>query len=95
MSGRWERNPKYMVDPKKIISVKVHDIVESVWLNIVTSNFPTDVAIIHHIKETSENTEGASKERVIDTRLWNFNEKLIPNIDKALQDSGVLDPITG
>ena len=96
MSGRWERNPKYMVDPRQIISVKVHDIIESVWGNIVTSNFPTDVAIIHHIKESSENTEGASKETVIDTRKWNFNGKLIPNIDKALEESGVLElnPIT-
>ena len=90
MSGRWEKNPKYMVDPRQIISVKVHDIVKSRWETIVTSNFETDVAHIHHIKHTFENTEMAAKETTIDTRLWDFNSKLIPNVDKVLEESGVI-----
>ena len=90
MSGRWEKNPKYMVDPRQIISVKVHDIVKSRWNKVVTINFETDVAHIHHIKRTFENMEGAAKETAIDTRLWDFNAMLIPNVNKVLEESDVL-----
>ncbi|XP_065822378.1 uncharacterized protein [Labrus bergylta] len=77
---------KLIVQPRLVEQVSVHDVLKAFG---TTFKVPPDVCRIIHVRVYLRGKLDA-KELNEDKRLWDFNEKLIPSVDKALERAGLL-----
>ncbi|TTL25869.1 hypothetical protein Baya_15748 [Bagarius yarrelli] len=82
-------NPtKMIVNPRNMLQTSVHS-----SLNHFGNVFhvPPDVCRIVHVRTPLQGN--LKKEQLlVDTRVWDFEKELIPNVNRALQLSGLLKP---
>lgn len=84
-----------MLNSFRYVSV-LHRLVEQTSVHEVLKNFgkqykvPPEVCRIVHVRVA---LQGSLKKEQLheDKRLWDFHEKLIPNVDKALKRVGLLN----
>ncbi|RVE57360.1 hypothetical protein OJAV_G00215460 [Oryzias javanicus] len=77
---------KMIVQPRLVEQTSVHEVLKKFGLRF---KVPMDVCRIVHVRGA---LQGSLKLEQLkeDKRLWDFQEKLIPNVDKALQRAGLL-----
>ncbi|KAF6718653.1 hypothetical protein FQA47_012441 [Oryzias melastigma] len=77
---------KMIVQPRLVEQTSVHEVLKKFGLRY---KVPMDVCRIVHVRVA---LQGSLKLEQLneDKRLWDFQEKLIPNVDKALQRAGML-----
>ncbi|XP_076857532.1 uncharacterized protein LOC143511777 [Brachyhypopomus gauderio] len=86
---RWSvNNPsKMIVNPRKVTQTSVHRVIKSSGGTFWVPNY---LAIVLHTAKPQE--PGLPfDELIMDMRIWEFAERLIPNVDKVLQKSGLLN----
>lgn len=76
-----------VMDRRMVEQTSVHEVLKTYGKQV---RVPPDVCHIIHTRVAlrGELTEEELKE---DKRLWDFSERLIPNVDKALRRAGLLD----
>lgn len=79
-------NPsKMIVNPRKVMQASVHIALKingkSIWV-------PSDLAIVMHTKPKHPDLD--SEKRIMDNRIWEYAERLIPNVNKVLHKSEIL-----
>ncbi|XP_051965267.1 glycosyltransferase family 92 protein F13G3.3-like [Xyrauchen texanus] len=84
-------NPtKMIVDPRKVEQISVHS---SLKYFGYTYHVPFDVCMIVHVRVPLQR-HLTREQLIVDKRVWDFAQKLVPNVDQALELSGVLRPHT-
>ncbi|KAJ6652643.1 hypothetical protein lerEdw1_011238 [Lerista edwardsae] len=80
-------NPtKMIVNPRKVSQTSVHSVLKSFgWLRIYV---PKEVALVYHCRVPLQ--EGKPHELIKDTTIWRYNVTLIKNVNKVLQQTGLL-----
>uniref|UniRef100_A0AAY5F2B3 Glycosyltransferase family 92 protein n=2 Tax=Electrophorus electricus TaxID=8005 RepID=A0AAY5F2B3_ELEEL len=80
-------NPtKMIINPRMVMQTSVHSTLKhsgNVYL------VPFDVCRIVHVRSPLQ-SHLSKNECFVDTRVWDFKDKLLPNVDRALQSSGLL-----
>ncbi|XP_076859099.1 beta-1,4-galactosyltransferase galt-1-like isoform X2 [Brachyhypopomus gauderio] len=80
-------NPtKMIVNPRVVIQTSVHSTLKHTGNEYLV---PFDVCRIVHVR-TPLQSHLAKNECFVDTRVWDFKKKLLPNVDRVLQASGLL-----
>ncbi|XP_024128768.1 uncharacterized protein LOC112146927 [Oryzias melastigma] len=77
---------KMIVQPKRVEQTSVHDVLRKFGGSL---RVPWKLCRFIHI-HVPRRTSLKLEELKVDKRLWDFQEKLIPNVDKALQRAGLL-----
>ncbi|XP_051982297.1 LOW QUALITY PROTEIN: beta-1,4-galactosyltransferase galt-1-like [Xyrauchen texanus] len=81
-------NPtKMIVDPRKVEQTSVHVPLKSIGGDY---RVPFHVCRIIHVRVPLQGH--LTKELTLDTRVWDFEQELVPNVDQTLKLSGVLRP---
>ncbi|XP_030621063.1 uncharacterized protein LOC115804693 [Chanos chanos] len=80
-------NPtKIIINPRSVVQTSVHTTLKHYG---AVFKVPFDVCRIVHVRIPLQG--GLTKDKLfVDTRLWDFERELVPNVDKALQGSGLL-----
>ncbi|XP_051510008.1 glycosyltransferase family 92 protein F13G3.3-like [Myxocyprinus asiaticus] len=82
-------NPtKMIVDPRKVEQTSVHVPLKSIGGNYLV---PFNVCTIVHVRDPLQG-HLTKKELIVDTRVWDFEQELVPNVDQTLKLSDVLRP---
>lgn len=76
---------KMIVQPRFVEQVSVHEVLKSFR---PTYKVPPDVCRIIHVRGPLRGLK--LEDLKVDKRLWDFHEKLVPNVDKALRRAGLL-----
>ncbi|KAM9446790.1 uncharacterized protein Hap1MRO34_023274 [Clarias gariepinus] len=85
---KWfvNNNSKMIVDPRRVMQASVHNVFKingkSVWV-------PSDLAIVMHTTKPRRPDLGAEK-LIMDNKIWEYAERLIPNVNKVMHKSGIL-----
>ncbi|XP_026802956.3 uncharacterized protein LOC113547007 [Pangasianodon hypophthalmus] len=85
---KWwaNNNSKMIVDPRKVMQASVHTVFKisgkSIWV-------PSDLAIVMHTAKPQRPDLGTEK-LIMDNQIWEYAERLIPNVNKVLHKSGIL-----
>lgn len=81
-------NPtKMIVNPRNMMQTSVHT---SLQITGQVYRVPFDVCRIIHVRIPLQGS--LTKEQLfVDSRVWDFEQELVPNVDKALQLSGLLE----
>lgn len=85
---KWwtNNNGKMIVDPRKVMQASVHTVYKisgkSIWV-------PRDLAIVMHTAKAKRSELGIEN-LIMDKKIWEFAERLIPNVNKVLHKSGIL-----
>ncbi|XP_061599254.1 uncharacterized protein LOC133462127 [Cololabis saira] len=77
---------KMIVQPRSVVQTSVHEVLEKFGEQ---HHVPSEVCRLIHIREGSHKSLRQLHE---DRRLWDFQEKLIPNVDMVLKRAGLLAP---
>ncbi|XP_018613816.1 glycosyltransferase family 92 protein F13G3.3-like [Scleropages formosus] len=79
-------NPtKMIVNPRDIIQTSVHSVLKNYG---DTLRVPFDVCRIVHVRVPLQNN--LKKEQlIVDTKLWEYEKELLPNVNHVLQKSGI------
>ncbi|XP_037602559.1 glycosyltransferase family 92 protein F13G3.3-like, partial [Sebastes umbrosus] len=77
---------KMIVRPRLVEQTSVHDVLKTLGERFIV---PMDVCRIIHVR-TSKRGPLMLQQLNEDKRLWDFQEKLIPNVDKVLRRAGLL-----
>uniref|UniRef100_A0A3B3C0M1 Glycosyltransferase family 92 protein n=1 Tax=Oryzias melastigma TaxID=30732 RepID=A0A3B3C0M1_ORYME len=77
---------KMIVQPRLVEQTSVHEVIKTFGLRL---KVPMEVCRIVHVRVALRKSLKLV-ELNEDKRLWDFQEKLIPNVDKALQKAGML-----
>ncbi|KAI7797672.1 hypothetical protein IRJ41_019556, partial [Triplophysa rosa] len=82
-------NPKKMiVNPRMVEQTSVHSSLKNFG---ETYHVPFDVCRIVHVRVPLQGH--LTKEQLaVDKKVWDFEQELVPNVDKALESSGLLRP---
>ncbi|KAL4601532.1 hypothetical protein GN956_G25831 [Arapaima gigas] len=76
---------KMIVNPREVIQTSVYSVLKNYG---GTLNVPPDVCRIINIREPLQGN--LTKEQLIaDTKLWDYEKELLPNVDRALKNSGI------
>ncbi|XP_058246506.1 uncharacterized protein LOC131353466 [Hemibagrus wyckioides] len=80
-------NPtKMIINPRNVIQTSVHSSLKHIGR---VYKVPFDVCRIVHVRIPLQGS--LTKEQLfVDTRVWDFDQELIPNVNRALQLSGLL-----
>ncbi|XP_027026872.1 glycosyltransferase family 92 protein [Tachysurus fulvidraco] len=80
-------NPtKMIINPRNMIQTSVHSSLKHIGQDY---RVPFDVCRIVHVRTPLQG--GLTKEQLfVDTRVWDFEQELIPNVNRVLQLSGLL-----
>ncbi|KAM3593974.1 uncharacterized protein V6R79_000112 [Siganus canaliculatus] len=82
-----EVNPiKIIVRPRSVVQTSVHMVLNHYG---TIFNIPADVCHVIHAR-LSPQTEQSLDDVLLDTRLWDFKDVLIPNVNSALRKAGML-----
>ncbi|XP_035378826.1 uncharacterized protein LOC113590768 isoform X2 [Electrophorus electricus] len=86
---RWfVNNPsKMIVNPRKVVQTSVHHVVKSSGR---TLHVPNNLAIVLHTAKPQQ-PDLTFEKLIMDRKIWEFAERLIPNVNKILQKSGLLN----
>ncbi|KAI5106890.1 hypothetical protein C0J45_2528, partial [Silurus meridionalis] len=85
---KWwvNNNSKMIVDPRKVMQASVHIVHKingkSIWV-------PRDLAIVMHTAKPKRPELGIEK-LIKDNKIWDYAERLIPNVNKVLHKAGIL-----
>ncbi|KAL4609364.1 beta-1,4-galactosyltransferase galt-1-like isoform X2 [Arapaima gigas] len=80
-------NPtKMIVNPRQVVQASVHSVLKSYGESFLV---PPDVCRIVHVR-TPLQGKLTKKQLFVDTKLWEYEEKLIPNVNRVLLKSGLL-----
>ncbi|KAM9486906.1 glycosyltransferase family 92 protein F13G3.3-like [Clarias gariepinus] len=85
---KWfvNNNSKMIVDPRKVMQASVHNVYKisgkSIWV-------PSGLAIVMHTTRPHRPDLGAEK-LIMDNKIWEYAERLIPNVNKVMHKSGIL-----
>lgn len=85
---KWwvNNNSKMIVDPRKVMQASVHTVRKisgkSMWV-------PSDLAVAMHTK--LRNSDLGIEKMIMDNKIWEYAERLIPNVNKVLRKSGILE----
>ncbi|KAF4086838.1 hypothetical protein AMELA_G00088920 [Ameiurus melas] len=83
----WTKNrSKMIVDPRKVMQASVHTVYK---INGKSTWVPSDLAIVMHTTEPKRPDLGIEK-LIMDNKIWEYAERLIPNVNKVLHKSGIL-----
>ncbi|XP_037551423.1 glycosyltransferase family 92 protein F13G3.3-like, partial [Nematolebias whitei] len=77
---------KLIVQPRMVEQTSVHEVLKRFGQQY---NVPLDVCRIIHVRVAKQGSLTLEQLNV-DKRLWDFQEKLIPNVDKVLKKVGML-----
>ncbi|KAJ4939891.1 hypothetical protein JOQ06_029327 [Pogonophryne albipinna] len=77
---------KMIVQPRLVEQTSVHEVIKNFG---ELFKVPMDVCRIIHVRESLRGSLKFEQRRE-DKRLWDFKEKLIPNVDKVLKRAGLL-----
>lgn len=85
---KWLANSrsKMIVDPRKVMQASVHTVYK---INGKSIYVPNDLAIVMHTTEPKRPDLGIEK-LIMDNKIWEYAERLIPNVNKVLHKSGIL-----
>lgn len=84
---KWwaNNNSKMIVDPRKVMQASVHTVYKingkSIWV-------PSNLAMVMHSKPKFPDL--GSEKLIMDNKIWEYAERLIPNVNKVLHKSGIL-----
>lgn len=83
-------NPtKMIINPRSVIQTSVHTTLKHTG---EVYRVPPDVCRIVHVRTPLQGS--LTKEQLfVDTRVWDFEQELIPNVDRALHLSGLLETL--
>ncbi|XP_068608238.1 uncharacterized protein [Brachionichthys hirsutus] len=79
---------KMIVQPRMVEQTSVHEVLKNFGQRY---NVPQDVCRLIHVRVPMRGNLKL-EELTVDTRLWAFSKKMIPNVDKALKRAGLLSP---
>ncbi|XP_068194234.1 uncharacterized protein [Antennarius striatus] len=79
---------KLLIQPRMVKQTSIHEILQSFGEQY---RVPLDVCRLIHVRH-AQRSELKLEELTVDTRLWDFSDKMIPNVDKALKRAGLLSP---
>ncbi|XP_048840824.1 beta-1,4-galactosyltransferase galt-1-like [Brienomyrus brachyistius] len=81
-------NPtKMIINPRQVVQTSVHSVLKNYG---DTLRVPAGVSRIVHVRVPLQGT--LTKEQlIVDTKLWEYQEDLVPNIDSVLNKSGIYD----
>ncbi|XP_048840845.1 beta-1,4-galactosyltransferase galt-1-like [Brienomyrus brachyistius] len=81
-------NPtKMIINPRQVVQTSVHSVLKNYG---DTLRVPPGVSRIVHVRVPLQGT--LTKEQlIVDTKLWEYQKDLVPNIDSVLNKSGIYD----
>ncbi|XP_060938145.1 uncharacterized protein LOC133014950 [Limanda limanda] len=78
---------KMIVQPRLVEQTSVHEVIKHMGNHF---QVPQEISRIIHVRVALQGALTVEQLNV-DNRLWDFHEKLVPNVDKALKRAGLLN----